>query len=359
MDLFFELIQVALGSRDNLSKTPEQEDWEQLYALSERQAVVGFTFDALEKLSRQGQKPPLKLLYQWIGCAEQIRQQNLIVNKRCIEATRLFAEAGFRTCILKGQGNARLYPNPLSRTSGDIDIWVCKELKNCADFTTEDLREEVDEFVHKKFPNIKGGKMHINYPIFNDVPVEVHYFPRYMNAPKHDKMIQAFFRKHSAEQFTHQVTLEGADGTCSVPTIEFNLVQQLSHLLSHFMGEGIGLRQFIDYYYVLRQYRGEKEDLRASLQEVGLLKFARGVMWVERNLLGLDDKYLIAEPSERIGRAIQQTIEDGGNFGHHNKLNTYRRQSSTGRLIGGIRQYLRALLYFPTEATWKQINKFI
>ena len=90
-----------------------------------------------------------------------------------------------------------------------------------------------------------------------------------------------------------------------------------------------------------------------------MLKFAQGVMWVEKELLGLEEKYLIVEPSEWIGRAILQTIEEGGNFGHHSSVNVYRHQSSFGRVVGGAKQSLRAMRYFPMEATWKLLKKLI
>lgn len=357
MELFFELIQFALGNRTVLSKTPSPEEWLSLFEQAKKQAVVGIAFEALDQLSKEGQKPPLNLLYQWIGCAEQIKQQNLIVNKRCIEITKMFSDAGFRTCILKGQGNARLYPNPLLRTSGDIDLWVTVHRRD----KKEGLREKIDGFVHNKFPEVKGGRMHIQFPIFSDVAVEVHYIPRCMNTPKYDRRLQTLFQKTSEEQFNHLVTLQGVEGICAVPTTEFNLVQQLSHLMSHFMGEGIGLRQFVDYYYVLKAYpeegHSETTDITDVLKRCGLLKFAQGVMWVEKELLGLEEKYLIVEPSERIGRAIQRTIEEGGNFGHHSSVNAYRHQSAIGRFVGGAKQSFRAMRYFPIEATWKLIGK--
>lgn len=365
MTLFYELIQVALSNRAVLSRTPSETEWHALYETCRKQSVTGVAFQALDGLSKQRQKPPLDVLYQWIEDAELIKQQNLKVNQRCVEITRTFAEAGFKSCILKGQGNAKMYPNPLARTAGDIDVWV----SGLTDNTDDSLRERVDGFVHSKFSEIKGGRMHIEFPVFDDVAVEVHYIPRYMYAPKHDRRLQAFFREKAEKQFRNQVTLEGVEGMCAVPTVAFNLIQQLSHMMSHFMGEGIGLRQFIDYYYVLRQFRvlaeeseqvrAEGLELRVRLREMGLLKFTQGVMWIEKELLGLEDKYLIVEPSERIGRAIQRTIEEGGNFGHHSSLNRLRHQSHIGRAVGGMQQSLRAMRYFPTEATWKLIRKVI
>jgi len=375
MDLFYELIQVALGNKDVLSKTPSAAEWSGLYQNCQEQTVAGVAFTALDHLSRQGQKPPLDILYQWIGYSEQIKRQNVIVNKRCVEITKLFAEAGFKTCILKGQGNARTYKDPLSRSSGDIDLWILghADLTDSTDSVT--LRQKVDSFVHSRFPDIKGGKMHIEFPVFKDVAIEVHYIPSYMYSPKYDRRLQVFFREKSEEQCNNLITLERAEGTCAVPTTEFNLVQQLSHMMNHFIGEGIGLRQFIDYYYVLKcltsglipantstrslSPKGDGSDYQLLLKECGLLKFAQGVMWVEKQLLGLEDKHLIAEPSERIGRAIQRTIEEGGNFGHHSSVNAYRHQSTFGRVVGGAKQSFRALRYFPMEATWKLIKKLI
>ena len=55
--LFFELMQVALGTRSVLSKTPSEQEWLELFDMSEKQAVAGVAMAALEKLSRQGQKP--------------------------------------------------------------------------------------------------------------------------------------------------------------------------------------------------------------------------------------------------------------------------------------------------------------
>ena len=356
MTLFYELIQVALGNRTTLSRSPLEAEWHDLYEMCQKQSVTGVAFEALDGLSKQGQKLPLNLLYQWIGDSEQIKQQNLKVNKRCLEITQMFAEAGFEACILKGQGNARMYPNPLARTSGDIDLWLIVQNGGRA---VKETRNRIDEFVHQKYPEVKGGKMHIEFPVFDDVAVEVHYIPRYMYAPKHDRRLQAFFLEKADEQFGNLVRFLGVDGLCAVPTVDFNLVQQLSHMMSHVMGEGIGLRQFIDYYYVLRQFRVDSLELTVRLHDMGLLRFAQGVMWVEKELLGLEDKYLIVEPSERIGRAIQQTIEEGGNFGHHSSLNTLRHQSLIGRAIGGAKQSLRAMRYFPTEAAWKLIRKVI
>ena len=122
--LFYDLILVALGQKERLSKTPSDQEWNAMYEMAVKQAVAGIAFLALDKLSQVGQKPPLELLYEWIGLSEQTKNQNQIINQRCKDVTQLFSDAGFHSCVLKGQGNAMMYPEPSARTSGDIDIWV-------------------------------------------------------------------------------------------------------------------------------------------------------------------------------------------------------------------------------------------
>ncbi|MFQ9100152.1 MAG: nucleotidyltransferase family protein [Segatella copri] len=65
-----------------------------------------------------------ELLMTWMGKAQQIRRQNMKVNAVAGKLFSMLREDGLRCCILKGQGNALMYPNPYSRTPGDIDVWI-------------------------------------------------------------------------------------------------------------------------------------------------------------------------------------------------------------------------------------------
>lgn len=124
---FFELLQVTLSRREFLSGVLSDEEWKALFVIAQKQAVAGFAFDALDGLVAGGQKMPQSLLFEWIGLSEQIKQRNKLVNQRCKELEKLFIDGGFRNCVLKGQGTALYYQNPLCRQSGDIDIWVSKD----------------------------------------------------------------------------------------------------------------------------------------------------------------------------------------------------------------------------------------
>ena len=350
VDLFFELVQVALGSRERLSKKPTSDDWSDLYTLSQEQAVSRVVFTALDKLSQTGIKPPINLLFEWIGESEQIKQQNLSVNKHCYELCEILSNAGFRSCILKGQGNARMYMDPLSRTPGDIDVWV------------EGNEDAVRNFVLSQCPDAQDGIMHIDFPIFDDVDVEVHYKPRHLVVPKYDKRQFQWLQDIAEEQFVNRTNLYPLDKKAvSVPTVEFNIVHQMSHMMGHMSAEGIGIRHLIDYYYVLKELCNDKlnENYEQLFNYLGMLRFAKGIMWVEHQVLGMSPDCFIVQPSEKIGKLILRDVLDGGNFGRYRKTHYLREKGMIWRVIIDTHRLIRLFPVQPSQVSWRLINKFV
>lgn len=346
MELFYELVQIALGTKEGiLSRTPSEREWYRLFEIAQKQAIVGITFAALDKLATYGQKPPIALLYEWFGQSEQIKKQNQLLNRRCGEITKLFADADFRTCILKGQGNTLMYPEPLLRTSGDIDIWV------------EGDRDDIRRFVFSKFPNATDGDMHIEFPIFGDVPVEVHYKPRYSSVPKYENRLQTWFGEQANEQFSHTVNLDGSE--ICVPTAKFNAIQQMSHMMGHLISEGIGMRHLMDYYYVLKELRkgGNTDDYAVLFKYLGLDSFASGIMWIEHKVLRIEKELLIVPASERIGKIILKSVMEGGNFGHHREENKIRNKSILWRGLIDAYRMIRIMPIQPAEVMYRLMEK--
>ena len=62
--LFFELMQVAVGQLDCLSRGPSPEEWAELYQMAKRQAVTGICYSGVEKLFEFG----LRALAVWRNC---------------------------------------------------------------------------------------------------------------------------------------------------------------------------------------------------------------------------------------------------------------------------------------------------
>ena len=200
--------------------------------------IYSVLFDGIKKLPAEYVGMKKELLLQWMAESQMLEKANVRLNDAAIHVSEWFRKKGFRTCILKGQGNALMYPNPYSRTPGDIDIWV----------EGEDKR--VISFVRSISPHEKACYHHIEFPSYKGVEVEVHYRPSFLLCFWNNRKLQKYYERVKEEQFSHRVMLE-EQGEIAIPTMEFNLIFQLTHIYAHLMNEGIGLRQLVDYYYVL------------------------------------------------------------------------------------------------------------
>ena len=313
-----------------------------------------------------------------------------------------------------------MYPNPYSRTPGDIDIWV----------EGEDKR--VISFVRSISPHEKACYHHIEFPSYKGVEVEVHYRPSFLLCFWHNRKLQKYYERVKEQQFSHRVML-GEQGEIAIPTAEFNLIFQLTHIYSHLMNEGIGLRQLVDYYYVLCDFykvyqnfskthpssltlKGgstafpkplspqgtgdvtapprRSEPLRSKvggpskvspdcagwdrlsiegdnsagsttavtssastaldvvqkeLKELGLWKFAGGIMYIMQEVFGMPASRLIVPPNEKYGKFVLNEVLEAGNFGRHDARNRFGR-SQLGHNLQRVYRDMRLVLYFPAEA---------
>ena len=236
--IFFDFLRFCIGSAKEIPDSLKEADWKELYAIAKKQCLVGVLFDGIKKLPAEHVEMEKELLLRWMAESQMLEKANVRLNDAAIQVSEWFRKKGFRTCILKGQGNALMYPNPYSRTPGDIDIWV----------EGEDKR--VISFVRSISPHEKACYHHIEFPPYKGVEVEVHYRPSFLLCFWHNRKLQKYYERVKEEQFSHRVML-GEQGEIAIPTVEFNLIFQLTHIYAHLMNEGIGLRQLVDYYYVL------------------------------------------------------------------------------------------------------------
>jgi len=310
---------------------------------AERQSIVGVIFDGIQRTGKSI-GVPYDILYKWIGYANLIENRNNLINKRCTELTEFFHHQGLESCVLKGQGNSLMYPNPQWRTPGDIDVLI----------RGKGIREII-RIARKNNPSGKVCYHHVDYGAFNGVEVEVHYRPTFMNNLVANRRLQRWMKERENEQFRNHTNLQGQNGNVSVPTWEFNVVFQLSHIYRHVIQEGIGFRQLIDYYYLLKSNtnRSNNTNYYETLKYLGLLNIAGAVMYILRDILGLDEKYLIVPVDESRGRFLYEEIMRGGNFGMHDS--TKKSKGKIGRNIERLKQDVRLVKFFPSECLWEPV----
>ena len=235
--IFFDFLRFSIGSAKEIPDSLKEADWQELYAIAKKQALLGVQFYGIQRLPKE-LAPEQKLLMQWMVMAEMIRKQNIKLFQDSVKVCQNFENEGFANCILKGQGNALLYPDPYMRTPGDIDIYLSGG------------RRKIMKYVDRVCPNQVMRYHHVDFPVMKTA-IEVHFTPSYMFCPIHNRRMQKWFEEVMGEQCNHRVSLPDGYGEIHVPQVSFNVIYILSHLYRHIFTEGVGLRQLLDYYYVL------------------------------------------------------------------------------------------------------------
>ena len=420
LQIFLDFLRFCIGSAKEIPDSLKEADWKELYAIAKKQCLVGVLFGGIKKLPAEHVGMEKELLLQWMAESQMLEKANVRLNDAAIQVSEWFRKKGFRTCILKGQGNATMYPNPYSRTPGDIDIWV------------EGGDKRVISFVRSISPHEKACYHHIEFPSYKGVEVEVHYRPSFLLCFWHNRKLQKYYERVKEEQFSHRVML-GEQGEIAIPTVEFNIIFQLTHIYAHLMNEGIGLRQLLDYYYVLCDFykvyqnfskthpssltlKGgstafpkplspqgtgdvtapprRSEPLRSKvggpskvspdcagwdrlsiegdnsagsttavtssastaldvvqkeLKELGVWKFAGGIMYIMQVVFGMPASRLIVPPNEKYGKFVLNEVLEAGNFGRHDARNRFGR-SQLGHNLQRVYRDIRLVRYFPAEA---------
>ena len=343
----FLFLRYSLGDKVDMSIVVANIGWQQLYSFATKQTIIGICFDGIKRLSEEYpeelKKNPIEraLLMTWMGVSQQIRRQNMKVNGVAAKLYSMLREDGLRCCILKGQGNALMYSKPYSRTPGDIDVWIYAN------------RERIMEYALKKFELGDDIRLQHIETSLDGVPVELHFFPCSMNNPFYHAKLQKWFKRNADLQCSNVVSLPDGIGEIAIPTTAFNVIYQLTHLYHHFFDEGMGMRQIIDYYYVVNndELLVIRDTLQRELKYLGLWKFAGAMMYVLHEALGLSEEKMIAPMDEKRGELLLAEILEGGNFGRHfTKYGGFTHQSMGKKYFLKIWRNIHFVKYYPAEA---------
>ena len=344
---FFALLRLAMTG-EQFDAVPTAEEWSELYQMAGQQSVTGLCYTAFPHLTK-AQQPPVELMVRWMGEAEDIRRMNELQNQEAARLTRLFTEAGRRSAILKGQANARLYPDRLSRQVGDIDIWAEGGKKGVVALLMElGLVTELGSTSVDGKPTSSYHHVHLR-PTKDHIVVEVHFRPSSGNFnPFTNRRLQRWLEQEIAS------SCQPVDEGFNVPSVRFALMMQLSHIQRHFLVVGIGLRQICDYYWLLKNSTEEdRREVASHLSSFGLRFTASALMWVLGEVLHLDEGLMLCQPDNYRGEWMLREIMAGGNFGHHagrEKHGTLR------RVMEGRLRHLKLMRFDFWEEFWVEVN---
>ena len=398
--LFFEFLQVAIGNRESLSRELSDNEWQDIFRLLKKHALLGVGFTAVERLHAKGVVCPMQLRMQWYALVVQIERRNEQLNGLCAELTRRYEHDGLSTCILKGQGNILNYPKELCRRrqGGDIDVWATpinneglrikdkgiaiavQTGKNVVEYVEYHGHKAIREYVRLQY-RLKGMDSHpkvcyhhIDAPDMDGIEVEVHYRPTFCRSFIRNRRMQKWYDTLASECMSNR-TSEGF----AVPTASFNVVYQMAHLFEHYFEGGIGLRQMMDYYFTLKAWQKEimeskdlqsqgmwseglglpvmsAEEVMAVIRSFGMEKFAAAVMYVLQEVFAIPTNYYICEPNEKEGRKLLEEIMKGGNFGQYDERGKeFKNGGKVKHGVWKLKRVMRLVRSYPEEALWEPV----
>jgi len=361
--LFFQLLQISLGSREKLDIAPTPTDWLQIFAMAKKQSLMGVCFSGIERLAKE-QSPGEDLIMEWMGETVKVQRRNQKLNEACQELSTYFDNKGFATCILKGQSNRIYYPTHLAsrRTPGDVDIWLFPK------GSQQNSVKQTMELLGNESSIVSLAYLHAELKPLNTVAIEAHFRPTFLNEPIHNRRLQKWFAESKADCI---MEIEIADGI-TIPMLKpvYNIIFQLVHIYRHLLDEGIGLRQLLDYYFLLRGTvqsltEEQKKTIADKLSAFGLSRIAGAVMYVLRQVFMIEEKYMIVPVNERYGRQLLDEIMIAGNFGHYDprlKDIGLASHDTSYQIRHAIRRFTRNTRFFmayPSEVIFEPFARVI
>ena len=379
--IYYKFIQFALGTYEGKEFLDGSAlngfDWQRFYDFAKKQTLVGIIMEGISRLPK-AVAPKQGLLMNWFMMSQNISRMNLMLNEATVGVYNRVKAAGYDCCILKGQANAAMYANPAARTPGDVDMWV--------DASREEIRQLAQTLAKENGRIDEESYNHIALTT-NDISVELHYTPGFMANFTYNRRLQQWFRESIDAQCRNMIALPDEAGEVAAPTADFNAVYQLYHLYHHYFYEGVGLRQVVDYYYVMwnvecgmwseecgvknssldnsssqakpRTTQHSTFNIQHSLTRLGLWHFAGAMMYVLHEVLGLPEEKMIAPMDKKRGEMLLNDILCGGNFGHHDERHAWGRDTydgngfkhgALGHNLLRLHRDLRLLRYYPSEA---------
>ena len=268
--LFFELIQVSLGTRICLSHTPSADEWGELYKMAKKQSLVGVCFAGVQRLQTQQQEPPEMLYLTWLGMAAKITQNFDNIRDLEQKLDSLFKERGLKVVLVKGSSIASYYEEPKLRQFGDIDIYSPHDYE----VINEILKQIATEYNEDYYRHSEAQ--------VDNVMVENHKYLTDVRGQSRWVRLEKYLSTLASAKLAHETV-------CGVvyPDDMLTLLFFVYHAQAHFLFDKITLKFLVDWSVLMQSLQIPEKILIERLQEYNLIKFAAMITRVSVEWLGL------------------------------------------------------------------------
>lgn len=342
---FFSIIQAGLWEREVRLASFEKINFNGIYKLAEEQSVTGLVLAGLEHFDA---KPPKELLLQWIGEVQLLEQRNKAMNEFVAKLIERLRAQDIYALLVKGQGIAQCYERPLWRSSGDVDLLLSSENYDKASAYLKPIASSVDEEDKKR--------KHLGL-VIEDWLVELHGTLHTRQLKKLNKLVDEV----QADVFCGGNVRFWQNGKTQVflPSADNDVIFVFAHILQHYFGGGIGMRQICDWCRLLWTYRDiiDVRMLESRLQKARVMTEWKAFAALAVEYLGMPVEAMPLYSPDKHGKKkalqIKNYIIETGNFGH-NRDNSFRKGSAFSQKIGSLKRYtldtVRLFFVFPLDS---------
>lgn len=347
MTLFFHLVQCGMWKKSAdplLFEGVSSRDWNQIYQYAVRQALIGIVYDAMSTLPSYLQ-PDRALRLKWFMTVRKIEQNNQLLNCVLDAFSQEMGKRNVRFFLLKGQGQASFYPNPLHRQSGDIDLY----------FPTPSDYAKACDWIADQQLEVAASVKHISVE-WRSAHLEFHDALSEMHRPLSNRRLQEHMAQCMAERDHEILHIENIQVAGLAP--EVNLIYMMLHIFSHLITGGIGLRQFCDWalYAAYHTDQINRGRLGMLIDQTGLRRFANAFAQIQVEYLGLPPSQIPYDyVSDSMSNWLFEDIMTGGNFGNYHSSAVRPAGKWFGKWHTAQKIVKRSVRFFrlsPSETVW-------
>ena len=291
--MLFELLCVGLETKPVHSLSLEhfrelsQEDWQALRKMSEKQGVSAIVFDGLSELinnfGRDQICPNINPVWwqtyaiKWIGHQQQVEGRNYQQKKVTEEMAKQWADAGCRVMVMKGQACARMYPRPEHRVPGDIDCYLFENYT-----LSNNIARKAGAKVNERW--YMHSQIHYKGEMF-----ENHQFFVHTREGKRSKLLEKELEEALNSKVLKDSTTVKMSEHTELPPVQWNAMFLTYHACSHFISEGMRLKQLLDWAMLLNKHQNDVDwpQFYSFCERHHLRRFAEAATAISVEYLGI------------------------------------------------------------------------
>ena len=326
-------------------------EWSLIFDMAKGQTVEGLIYEGIMLLPK-AYFPPQEILLKWTVRVDAIERYNKKVRNTLAVLAAGFSKHAIDFVLLKGLGLAENYAKPILRVSGDIDLF----------FYDKASYNKANDLLKAKGIKLHKGDHHSIFYTFHQIEVEHHTQMVDIFNPFCQKYISDFI----AREKQNVQTINVENNQLNIPSTLTQLVQANAHILKHYMGFGVGLRQFCDVARLYHVYGMgiDGQQLKEVYAKLGMRKWMNLMHNFLIDQLGLETSKLPYVIDRKINTDnFLSDILISGNFGFHdtrfvseghaNKIN-YKRDYIHKRVLPHLMKLLKIT---PNEVFWYPVSK--